>query len=116
MTEKFDQTRAMAEGWCVMWSDSRGQFEIQRDDEQPTFARDDDALAHVAKAAAAGSDYHREALALCLPEPTTPPRRRQFNIRMDDRLAAAIQRAAKRNRRSMSDYVRGVLERATAEA
>lgn len=56
------QDQAVAEGWAIIWSDSHDRWEIQRDDEQSTFATDDDALAHVQARAAAGSVYHRQCL------------------------------------------------------
>lgn len=57
-----DSAQAVAEGWGIFWSDSRG-WEIQRDDAQRTFATDADALAHVRSHAAAGSAYHQQCLA-----------------------------------------------------
>lgn len=53
--------QAVEEGWCIIWSDTRG-WEIQRDDEQKIFATDDDAQAYVEAQAAQGSAYHRQAL------------------------------------------------------
>ena len=70
----FDQRQALAEGWCLIYSDGRGVIEIQRDDEANTFSRpflglrvfnyDEQAREYVAKRAAKGSRYHRQALAI----------------------------------------------------
>jgi hypothetical protein len=70
----FDQRQALAEGWCLMYCDGRGVIEIQRDDEANTGSRpalglrvfkyDEEAREYVAKRAAEGSRYHRQALAI----------------------------------------------------
>lgn len=52
------------EGWCVMWSDNRGRFEIQRDDDSSIFRSDEDADAFVRQRAIDGSEPHREAIAV----------------------------------------------------
>lgn len=62
--EAFDQTRAEAEGWCLIESDQRG-LEIQKEDEDPRFVTDGAAREHVKAWAALGSEYHRLALSLC---------------------------------------------------
>ena len=69
----FDQRQALEEGWCLM-CDSRGNIEIERDDEANTFSRpalglrvfkyDEEALEFVTKHAAQGSRYHQQALAV----------------------------------------------------
>jgi hypothetical protein len=69
----FDQRQALEEGWCLM-CDSRGNIEIERDDEANTFSRpalglrvfkyDEEALEFVTKHAAEGSRYHQQALAV----------------------------------------------------
>ncbi len=59
---EFDQTRALAEGWCVIVN-SEGWAEIQLHDEGPMFATsDEDAERHVRSRAAEGSGYHTRAL------------------------------------------------------
>ena len=70
----FDQRQALAEGWCLIYSDGRGVIEVQRDDEANTFTRpalglpvfkyDEEARAYVAKRAAEDSPYHQQALAI----------------------------------------------------
>ena len=54
----------MREGWCVMWSDSRQRYEIQRDDEWSVFRCDEDAEAFVRQRAVDGSAPHRAAIAV----------------------------------------------------
>ncbi len=58
-----DSHQALAEGWCIIWSDSRARYEIQRDDDQARFASDDEARAHVEACARVGSLYHSACLA-----------------------------------------------------
>lgn len=53
---------AQGSGWCLIWSDNRDRWEIQRDDEMQTFSTDDEALTHVATLAAAGDATARSAL------------------------------------------------------
>lgn len=70
----FDQRQALAEGWCLMYSDGRGVIEIQRDDEANTFSRpaldlpvfkyDEEVREYVAKRVAEGSPYHQQTLAI----------------------------------------------------
>lgn len=49
-------------GWALFDFDGTGLQEVQRDDEADIFASDADALAYVAKRAAAGSQKHEQAL------------------------------------------------------
>ena len=58
-----DSAQAIAEGWCIIWSDSRACWEIQADDDQTAFRSDDEARAFVEIQAASGSDYHQRCLA-----------------------------------------------------
>lgn len=51
------------EGWALFEIGHSGLMEIQRDDEMAIFATDDDALAHVERMAAQGSQRHQDALA-----------------------------------------------------
>jgi len=65
---KFNQARALSEGWCIMNSDNRGA-EIQRDDQSEVlFATDADAVAYVKEQASNGSFYHAVALNVVLTE------------------------------------------------
>lgn len=69
---KFDPTQAQSEGWDLF--DVDGRLNLQRIDDpaadaflgyrEPKFPSDADAIIHVAKAADAGSAYHKEALCL----------------------------------------------------
>lgn len=58
--------RCQHEAWCLIWSDNRRRWEIQRDDEARTFADDDQARDFVAGKAAAGSALHRTAVKFTL--------------------------------------------------
>jgi hypothetical protein len=58
----FNNDQAMQEGWLVIWSDSIGGLEIQRDDEAGMFKDDEHALTHVKLLADRGSAYHKQAL------------------------------------------------------
>lgn len=59
-----DSEISSREGWSVFNLED-GRPEIQRDDELDVFKDDDAAVAHVRRCAAAGSDLHRRALAVC---------------------------------------------------
>jgi hypothetical protein len=56
-----DQQQAMGEGWCIMWSDRRQRWLIQRDDEAGKFPNDEAAREHV-EDQARHSAYHRDIL------------------------------------------------------
>jgi len=58
----FDGKQCLAEGWQLTWSDSRDSWEIQKDDNRPTFESDEAAVAFVWHRARAGSAYHAKAL------------------------------------------------------
>ncbi|HHK0379474.1 TPA: hypothetical protein ACQQJB_003648 [Pseudomonas aeruginosa] len=51
------------EGWALFEIGHSDLMEIQRDDELAVFASDDEAVDHVKRMAAAGSQRHQEALA-----------------------------------------------------
>lgn len=58
----FDGKQCLAEGWQLTWSDSRDRWEIQKDDNRPTFLTDEEAVTFVWHRAQAGSAYHAKAL------------------------------------------------------
>jgi hypothetical protein len=60
----FNNTRAAKEGWGVFRTGGPRTEEIQRIDEDPRFARDEDAVASVRRRADEGSVYHRNAIYL----------------------------------------------------
>jgi hypothetical protein len=51
----------LPEGWCLSWSTDYGTC-IEKDDDAGTFKYDDDAIAHVAERARAGSQVHLMAM------------------------------------------------------
>lgn len=65
-----DQAQALRAGWLISSSDdaAHGGTYIERDDDQETFADDDQALAHVESQAAAGDEHARKALAFIAQE------------------------------------------------
>ncbi|HGM8090045.1 TPA: hypothetical protein ACKP9S_006476 [Pseudomonas aeruginosa] len=52
-----------SEGWALFEIGLSGLVEIQRDDEMAVFETDEDALDHVKRMAAQGSQPHKDALA-----------------------------------------------------
>ncbi|HBP6526465.1 TPA: hypothetical protein L6A81_12565 [Pseudomonas aeruginosa] len=52
-----------SEGWALFEIGLSGLVEIQRDDEMAVFETDEDALDHVKRMAARGSQAHKDALA-----------------------------------------------------
>ncbi|HEP8970153.1 TPA: hypothetical protein VDU83_002489 [Pseudomonas aeruginosa] len=58
--EKVDLS---SEGWALFEIGRSGRVEIQRDDEMGIFETDEDALDHVKRMAAQGSQPHKDALA-----------------------------------------------------
>jgi hypothetical protein len=61
--ENWDNTQAVAEGWFLALAGGE-EWQVQKDDEAATFSTDVAAQAFVLARANAGSDYHKQAVAL----------------------------------------------------
>jgi hypothetical protein len=63
MTEQFDNTYAIKEGWCISEVGSDTPFRLEKYDEAMIFESDQEAWEFVYDMAVKGSYYHSSALA-----------------------------------------------------
>lgn len=63
MTEQFDNTYAIKEGWCISEVGSDTPFRLEKYDESTSFKSDQEAWQFVYDLSVKGSYYHSYALA-----------------------------------------------------